>query len=132
MAWIKLDPITRRRFAKFRQIKRGYYSLLILLARYRAVDLRALSRGSRCAGRLLQGPGSISRPFNFSHGDIPAASATRWCATDLEAEYLRLKNEWRTERYFYDREQREAGNDTAKLSALDAKYPNPAITSSCR
>jgi ABC-type microcin C transport system permease subunit YejE len=32
MAWIKLDPITRRRFAKFRQIKRGYYSLLILLA----------------------------------------------------------------------------------------------------
>ena len=31
MAWIKLDPITRRRFARFRQIKRGYYSFLILL-----------------------------------------------------------------------------------------------------
>ena len=32
MAWIKFDPITKRRFARFRQIKRGYYSLLILLA----------------------------------------------------------------------------------------------------
>ena len=32
MAWITLDPITRRRFARFRQIKRGYYSLIILLA----------------------------------------------------------------------------------------------------
>ena len=31
MAWIKLDPITRRRFVRFRQIKRGYYSFLILM-----------------------------------------------------------------------------------------------------
>ena len=31
MAWIKLDPITRRRFERFRKIKRGYYSLLILV-----------------------------------------------------------------------------------------------------
>ena len=27
-----LDPITKRRFARFRKIKRGYYSLLILTA----------------------------------------------------------------------------------------------------
>ena len=30
MAWIRLDPITRRRFARFRHIRRGYYSFLIL------------------------------------------------------------------------------------------------------
>ena len=31
MAWLTLDPITKRRFQRFRRIKRGYYSLVILL-----------------------------------------------------------------------------------------------------
>ncbi len=30
MKWIKLDPITRKRLERFRRIKRGYYSFLIL------------------------------------------------------------------------------------------------------
>ena len=31
MQWIKLDPITRRRLQRFRRIKRGYYSFVILV-----------------------------------------------------------------------------------------------------
>jgi microcin C transport system permease protein len=30
MGWIRIDPITRKRFQRFRRIKRGYYSLIIL------------------------------------------------------------------------------------------------------
>ena len=30
MQWIKLDPITQRRLQRFRRIKRGYYSFVIL------------------------------------------------------------------------------------------------------
>ena len=30
MKWIKLDPITRKRLERFRRIKRGYYSFIIL------------------------------------------------------------------------------------------------------
>jgi len=28
--WWRMDPLTRKRFARFRRIKRGYYSFLIL------------------------------------------------------------------------------------------------------
>src|SRR5690606_14558897 len=30
MRWMKIDPLTRRRLDRFRRIKRGYYSFLIL------------------------------------------------------------------------------------------------------
>lgn len=30
MKWLRLDPITRKRLERFRRIKRGYYSFVIL------------------------------------------------------------------------------------------------------
>ena len=70
MALIKLDPITRRRFARFRKIKRGYYSLLILLGRDCAVDLRALFGGEPRASGRLSGEGVLSHFPIFEHGDV--------------------------------------------------------------
>jgi len=32
LSWFTLDPVTRKRVHRFRRIRRGYYSLLILLA----------------------------------------------------------------------------------------------------
>ena len=53
MAWLKLDPITLRRFARFRQIKRGYYSFLILLAAIMLVLSVFVAVTSRKAARCL-------------------------------------------------------------------------------
>ena len=32
MAWLRLDPVTRKRLQRFRQIRRGWWSFLILMA----------------------------------------------------------------------------------------------------
>jgi len=124
MAWIKLDPITRRRFARFRQIKRGYYSLLILLAAIVLSIFAPYLAESRAL--VVYYKGQVYLP-TFQYLNMATFNQTPppgWAANDLETEYLRLKNEWRADRFFYDRERAEAGNDAAKLAALDAKYPN--------
>lgn len=124
MAWIKLDPITRRRFARFRQIKRGYYSLLILLAAIVLSIFAPYLAESRAL--VVYYKGQVYLP-TFQYLNMTTFNQTPppgWTAGDLETEYLRLKNEWRADRFFYDRERAEAGSDQAKLAALDAKYPN--------
>ena len=124
MAWIKLDPITRRRFAKFRQIKRGYYSLLILLTAIVLSIFAPYLAESRALVVYYKGQLYFPTFQFFNMATFNQTPPPSWSASDLEAEYLRLKNEWRTERFFYDRERAEAGNDQAELSALDAKFPN--------
>jgi len=120
MALITLDPITRRRFARFRQIKRGYYSLLILLgamvlsifAPYLA-ESRALM--VRYNGELFFPTFTYTTMSAFSQAPPPG-----WQASDIEVDYFRLQREWRTENTAYAREL-AAGGDPAQIAA---KYPN--------
>ena len=42
MRWIKFDPITLKRIDRFRRIKRGYYSLIILAVLTVPIDLRSI------------------------------------------------------------------------------------------
>ena len=124
MAWLTLDPITKRRFARFRRIKRGYYSLLILAAAIVLSIFAPYLAESRAL--LVYYNGGIYFPTfeyytmqNFAQTPPPA-----WGQGDLETEYLRLKREWQAERFFYDREIAQAGSDTQKIAALEMKYPN--------
>jgi microcin C transport system permease protein len=124
MAWITLDPITRRRFARFRQIRRGYYSFLILLV---AIVLSAFApflAESRALLVLYQGRVFIPT-FQYqtmtTFGQAPPAG---WTSADLDTDYNRLQREWQVERFLYDRERMQVGDDAAKLTALEAKYPN--------
>ena len=124
MAWIKLDPITRRRFARFRQIKRGYYSFLILLVAIVLSIFAPLLAESRAL--LVSHDGTWFFP-TFQYLSMATFNQTPppgWSGGDLETEYLRLQREWQAERFFYDREAAQAGGDAQKLAALEAKYPN--------
>jgi ABC-type microcin C transport system permease subunit YejE len=124
MAWLKLDPLTRRRFERFRRIKRGYYSLIILVTAIILSIFAPYLAESRAV--LVWYNGSLYLPtfeyYNMTtFGQQPPPS---WDIGDLETEYLRLQREWVLERYLYTRELERAGADPAALAVLEQKYPN--------
>jgi microcin C transport system permease protein len=124
MAFITLDPITRRRLQRFRKIKRGYYSFLILVGAIVLSIFAPFLAESRAL--LVVYKGSWYFP-TFQYLDAATFNQTLppgWSGTDLEADYLRLQREWQVERYFYDREAGQAAGDPQKLAALEAKYPD--------
>ena len=124
MAWIKLDPITLRRFQRFRKIRRGYYSLLILLAATILSIFAPLLAESRALVVLYNG--KIYFPtFQYYTADTFGQKPPEgWTTGDVETEYLRLKHEWQAERLLYARDVSAAGTDKAGLAALDARYPD--------
>ena len=124
MRWPKLDPITRRRLERFRRIKRGYYSLVILVTAIVLSVFAPYLAESRAL--LVWHDGQLYLPtFQYlpmsTFGQEPPPA---WGQQDLETEYLRLQREWRVERFLYDRERTAAGDDPQALAALDRAYPN--------
>src|SRR5258707_145629 len=128
MALVKLDPITRRRFARFRQIQRGYYSFLILMVAIVLSIFAPLLAESRALMVSYQGTWFFPTFQYQSMATFAQTPPPGWSGGDLETEYLRLQREWQAERYFYDREAAQAAGDAQKLARLNAKYPNPGKT----
>ena len=94
MAWIRLDPITRRRFERFRRIRRGYYSFLILVAAIVLSIFAPFLAESRALvvshnGRLYFPTFQFYDMATFGQEPPPA-----WDTGEIEAEYRRLKREW--------------------------------------
>lgn len=54
-------------------------------------------------------------------GQTPPAG---WDGAEIETEYFRLQREWEVERAMYARDRAAAGQDPARLAALEARYPN--------
>src|SRR4051812_33096704 len=121
MAWIKLDPITRRRFARFRKIRRGYYALLILLGAMALSVIAPYLAESRAVLVVHQGKVYFPTFFYINMATFNQAPPAGWQAIDLEADYFRLQREWRLQRTRYDQERTKPGTDA---QALEAKYPN--------
>jgi microcin C transport system permease protein len=124
MAWIKLDPITRRRFARFRRIRRGYYSFLILIAAIVLSVFAPFLAESRALLVVHQGKWFFPTFQYLTMATFNQTPPPGWSTGDIETEYLRLQREWEAERFFFNRESAEAGGDQQKLAALSAKYPN--------
>lgn len=124
MAWLKLDPVTRRRLQRFRRIRRGYWSFLILAAAMVLSVFAPFLAESRALLVWYEG-----RPYfpTFQYlematfGQEPPAG---WDGREIETEYFRLQREWRVEREMYARARGRAGDDAQKLAALEAKFPN--------
>jgi ABC-type microcin C transport system permease subunit YejE len=124
MPLIRLDPITRRRLERFRRIKRGWYSLLILIAAIVLSIFAPYLSESRALLVWYEG-----RPYfpTFQYYDMDTFAQTpppAWGMGDLETEYLRLQREWQTERWFFARERAAISDDPQALAALEARYPN--------
>jgi microcin C transport system permease protein len=129
MAWIRLDPVTRKRLQRFRQIRRGWWSFLILMAAIVLSVFAPYLAESRALVVSYQGQWHFP---TFQHlpmstfGQVPPPA---WDTADIETEYLRLKREWAAERFLHARDRAAAvaaGADAASLAAIDARYPNRA------
>ena len=124
MKWIRLDPITRKRLERFRRIRRGYYSFIILAV---AVVLSVFSPYlAESRALLVWYEGRVYLPtFEYlpmeTFGQEPPPA---WGMADLETDYHRLQREWRLERELYERELAGTGSDAAALAALEERYPN--------
>ena len=124
MRWFRLDPVTRRRMQRFRRIRRGYWSFVILMAAIVLSIFAPYLAESRAL--LVWHDGRLYFPtFQYlemrTFGQEPPAG---WDGREIETEYFRLQREWQVERDMHERDRARAGNDAAKLAAVDAKYPN--------
>jgi ABC-type microcin C transport system permease subunit YejE len=121
---IELSPITRRRIQRFRSIKRGYYSLVILLTAMVLSIFSPFLAESRALVVWYEG-----RPYfpTFQFFDMDTFGQTpppEWGMGDIEVEYLRLDREWELERALYRAERERVGEDPAALASLEARFPN--------
>lgn len=124
MAWLKLDPITRRRWQRFTRIKRGYYSLWILLIAMALAVLAPFLAESRAL--LVWHQGQIYFP-TFQYLDMKTfgqAPPSAWDTGDIETEYFRLQREWQTEKTLYAQALHSGPQDAAARAALAQRYPN--------
>lgn len=93
MALFQLNPITRKRLQRFRRIKRGYYSFLILLT---AVVLSIFSNFiANNRALVLSYNGSIYFPTFKFHPMSEFGQADEFGFDDGEADYRRLREEWK-------------------------------------
>ena len=123
MRWPALDPITRRRIDRFRRIKRGYYSLLVLAAAVVLSIFAPYLAESRALLVWYEGQLFLPTFEYFSMEVFGQAPPPAWDTEDLETEYFRLQRDWQVERYLYERERAAIGDDPAALAALDRQYP---------
>ncbi|MGE5665007.1 MAG: hypothetical protein ACM3ZD_00050, partial [Betaproteobacteria bacterium] len=101
--WFKLDPITRRRLQRFRRIKRGWWSFIILLVAMALSLLAPLLAESRALAVWYQG--SLYFPtFQFLEMKTFGQEAPAgWDSNEIETEYFRLQREWDVERQMHAR-----------------------------
>lgn len=127
MAWIRLDPVTRKRLQRFRRIRRGWWSFLILMAAVLLSVFAPFLAESRALVVSYQGQWYFPTFQHLPMSSFGQAPPPAWDTADIETEYLRLQREWQTERFLHARDRRvaqAAGADAAALAAIDERYPN--------
>lgn len=124
MAWIKLDPVMRKRLQRFRQIRRGWWSFLILMTAIVLSVFAPYLAESRAIIVSYEGRWYFPT-FQFIEGSHFAQEPPAgWSMEGMETEYLRLQREWQAERRLYARAVAAADGDAAAIAAAEARYPN--------
>ena len=124
MNWIRLDPITKKRLERFRGLRRGYYSFVILSV---AVVLSVFAPYlAESRALLVWYEGRVYLPtFEYlPMGTFGQTPPPAWRIEDVETEYARLQREWQLERELHGREYDELGGDPGAAAGLAARYPN--------
>ncbi len=120
MRWLKIDPNTRRRLQRFRRIRRGYWSLVVLLAAMVLAVFAPYLAESRAIAVWYRDALYLPTFQYFAMSTFGQAPPPGWDSASIETDYYRLEREWRTQRLLYARDA-AAGGDAA---ALAAKYPD--------
>jgi ABC-type microcin C transport system permease subunit YejE len=121
---LKLSPITQRRIQRFRSIKRGYYSLIILLVAVVLSIFAPFLSESRALFVWYDGRAYFPTFQYYDMDTFNQPPPPAWDMGDLEAEYLRLQREWQLERVLYREERAQIADEPGAQAALDARYPN--------
>lgn len=123
MAWLRLDPVTRRRLQRFRSIRRGWVALIVLTVAIVLSIFAPLLAESRALLVWTQG-GLVLPTFSYlPMSRFGQQAPPGWDAASIETDYYRLQREWRLERELYRRELPAATDDGAR-AALAARYPH--------
>lgn len=115
MPWIRLDPITRKRLRRFRRIRRGYYSFLLLLA---AIVLSLFSEYlANHRPIVLSYEGRLYFPtFRYYSMDrFGQEPIDDFELPDEEADYRRLQREFSALRQAYDHALASSGLSPAAI-----------------
>ena len=99
--WFKLDPITRRRLQRFRRIKRGWWSLIILLVAMALSVIAPLLAESRALAVWHQGALHFPTFQYLEMKTFGQAAPAGWDGNEIETEYFRLQREWDVERFMH-------------------------------
>ena len=124
MGRLRFDPLTRRRLERFRRIKRGYYSLLILSAAIILAIFSPYLAESRALVVWYNGQLFLPTFEYFDMATFRQDPTTAWEVEEVETEYFRLQREWQIERYLYANERATVTDDPEALAELDRKFPN--------
>jgi microcin C transport system permease protein len=122
--WFELDPITRRRLQRFRRLKRGWWSLVILLGAMGLSIIAPLLAESRALAVWHNGTLYLPTFQYLEMKTFGQQAPAGWDGNEIETEYFRLQREWEVERTMHARDIRAAGNDAARRAEVDARYPN--------
>jgi len=122
--WFQLDPITRRRLQRFRRIRRGWWSFVILLVAMALSIVAPLLAESRALAVWYDGKLHLPTFQYLAMKTFGQEAPAGWDGNEIETEYLRLQREWEVERFMHARDRAAAAGDAARLAAVDAKYPN--------
>jgi microcin C transport system permease protein len=120
--FFRINPITRKRWRRFRKIKRGWYSLIILVT---ATFLSLFSNYiANHRAIVVKYNGEYYFPtFNYISMET-FGQEDDWGDNTVEAEYALLQDDWQTERTAYEEELAASDGSPEALAELDAKYPN--------
>jgi ABC-type microcin C transport system permease subunit YejE len=126
MGWWTIDPLTRRRWQRFKAIRRGYYALIILCAAMVLAIFAPFLAESRAL--LVWHQGQLYVPtFQYlemrTFGQEPPLD---WQGVDIETDYLRLQREWAQERALYAQALQTTGDSASARETLARRYPNHA------
>jgi ABC-type microcin C transport system permease subunit YejE len=124
---MRLDPVTRKRLQRFRQIRRGWWSFLILMAAIVLSIFAPWLAESRALIVSYQGQWHFPTFQHLPMSTFGQKPPPAWDQGDIETEYLRLQREWQAERFLHARERAAAlaaKADAQALAAIDARYPN--------
>jgi ABC-type microcin C transport system permease subunit YejE len=127
LPWLRLDPVTAKRLQRFRQIRRGWWSFLILSTAIVLSLFAPLLAESRALIVSCQGRWYFPTFQHLPMAAFGQAPPAGWNAAGLETEYLRLQREWQAGRVLHARERaaaQAAGADAAALAAVDARHPH--------
>ncbi len=122
MALFKLNPITRKRIQRFRRIKRGYYSLLLLLT----VTFISLFSNYIANHRaiLVKYQDKYYLPTYKFHEMATFGQEDKYGFNDAEADYALLQKDWAKARENFEKDLEECDGAPGSIAEIEARHPN--------